>query len=336
LLLNSTSLYQATITSDVTKSPSSLSTHWLLLWQPPLPLPHARVARRSAGSPRHPAALRPAAAEGARWRRCCERPPRLPSAPGRCSRPASAASLLTFCSPPALLPCPGDGPARQQPAERGHGPGTGEGRSRGSLGRPHLSPVARGRCSSWGPLLLRGCWLSAACSSQAGAEQRPPPVPSGSDGGRGHAAGESGEAGDRTAPLPCAGSRALGLRWGCCCPSRRARPSPWLCGRRELSPCPLAPKPSLSRALGSGGTALRGSASARLALLLHGSLLSFPRQQAGPAGGGGGCPGHLPGEGPGLLQRCPGHRALVPGGLSLAGPWQPSAARTERCPSPSR
>ncbi|XP_061205417.1 skin secretory protein xP2-like isoform X2 [Neopsephotus bourkii] len=57
---------------------------------------------------------------------------------------------------------------------------------------------------------------------------------------------------------------------------------------------------------------------------------------SGPAGAGGGCPGHWHGQGPRLQWGHRGHWALLVQELCLAGPWQICAARTACCPSPSR
>ncbi|XP_062480724.1 uncharacterized protein LOC134166773 isoform X1 [Pezoporus occidentalis] len=71
--------------------------------------------------------------------------------------------------------------------------------------------------------------------AKAGARQLPLPGPSGSEGRCGHVDGECGEDRGRMALLSCSCRRARVLRWGCRCPSCRTRPSPSLCGRRELS-----------------------------------------------------------------------------------------------------
>ena len=198
-----------------------------------LPLAPAQATRRSGGSPGDPAALHQAPAEGAEQPPCRECPSCLCSAPRCCSSPASGASLLTFCSFPLAQATTLHASSLERLVES-------QAKVRVTRGiisavpSSHTWPKADAACR--GPFLLRGCWVSAACCLQAGAEQRPPPVPSGSQGGPGRAAGEFGEDGGRMALLSSSRRRALLLHWGCCCPSRRARPSPLLCGRRELSP----------------------------------------------------------------------------------------------------
>ena len=114
--------------------------------------------------------------------------------------------------------------------------------------------------------------------------------------------------------------------------------------RSHGSSCRLPARPAapLSTALQAGqsraGQGRAGSGSAGLVLSIDGLLLCFPLQQEGPAGGGGGggCPGPLLCGGARTLPRHPGRRAAAAARRSLASPWQPSAGRTARCPSPSR
>ena len=66
----------------------------------------------------------------------------------------------------------------------------------------------------WGPFLLWGCSESATHFLQAGPKQRPPLVPSGSEGGLGHSAGkfgEDGQDGPSLLLLQVGTSAALGL-----------------------------------------------------------------------------------------------------------------------------
>ena len=165
--------------------------------------------------------------------------------------------------PPALASCPA-----------GQVPGCWLQQSLLAIPTSHTLPGANAACQ--GPFLLRGCSASSVHFLQAGAEQRPPPALSGSEGGLGHSAGGFGEDGQDGSSL--AGHLCC---TGCCCPSCRAHPSPLLCSRRELSPQgPLVPKWRLSLVLGGRGTALRGSGSAHLPVLIE-ILLCIPWQQAG-------------------------------------------------------
>ena len=179
-----------------------------------LPRAHTQATRRSGGSPGHPAALHQGPDEGALPPQGSECPSCLCSAPRCCSSPASGASLLTFCS----LPLAQVTTLRASSLER-----LVEGQAKvrivqGSiLAIPPLSHTWPGAAAAHrGPLLLRGCSVSTVPFLQAGAEQRPPPVPAGGKGGHGPSAGEFGEERGRTAFLSSSGRRALVLQWGCC------------------------------------------------------------------------------------------------------------------------
>ena len=118
--------------------------------------------------------------------------------------------------------------------------------------------------------------------------------------------------------------------------SGASKPQPRSHSRPSSCWLPARPAAPLSTAL-QAGQGRAGCGSAGLVLCIDGLLLSFPLQQEGAAaGGGGGCPGPLLCGGPRPLPRRQGGRALAAAGRSLASPWQPSAGRTARCPSPSR
>ena len=123
--------------------------------------------------------------------------------------------------------------------------------------------------------------------------------------------------------------------------SGASEPQPLSHSRPSSCWLPARPAAPLSTALQAGqgraGQGRAGCGSAGLVLCIDGLLLSFPLQQEGAAaGGGGGCPGPLLCGGPRPLPRRQGGRAPAAAGRSLASPWQPSAGRTARCPSPSR
>nr|XP_021142006.1 T-cell activation Rho GTPase-activating protein-like [Columba livia] len=89
---------------------------------------------------------------------------------------------------------------------------------------PSFKPLLKKLRARNAAMTLHASSLERLVESQAkaGAEQRPAPVvPSSSEGGVGHVAGELGEDRGRTALLSVTHKRALVLHWGCCCPSCR-------------------------------------------------------------------------------------------------------------------
>ncbi|XP_061301202.1 uncharacterized protein LOC133265055 isoform X2 [Pezoporus flaviventris] len=151
-----------------------------------LPLPHAQTTGRSSGSPGDPAAIHQDGDEGAEWPPCCECPSCLCSVPRGSSSPASAASLLTFCSFPLAQEMTQDAGSLKKLLQH-------QAQVRvccsaiSPIPTSHTQPEADAALQ--GPFLLWGSLVSAAHFLQAGARQLPVPVLSSSEGLRGHVDG---------------------------------------------------------------------------------------------------------------------------------------------------